>query len=91
VDDTWDTTNRETYRQIKNFYFDKMRETYDPAKSDMGIMSTDGFQKFVAYQVVTTMDPNGRGESKTKRYFTRPAQRLGRHTEDVTKDVIEDY
>ncbi len=91
VDDTWDTTNRNTYRQINNFYFDKMRETYDPAKSEMGIMSTDGFQKFVAYQVVSTMDPNDRGETKTKRYVTRPAQRMGRHTEEVTGDVIEDY
>lgn len=91
VDDTWDTTNRNTYRQIQDFYFDRMRDTYDPAGSDMGVMSTDGFQKFVAYQVVTTMDPHGHGESKTKRYVTRPAERFGRHTEKVTKDVIEDY
>jgi hypothetical protein len=91
VDDTWDSTNRKTYRQIKAFYFDTMRETYDPAKSEMGIMSTDGFQKFVAYQVVTTMDPFAHGESKGKRFFWRPAERLGRHTGQVTKDVVEDY
>ncbi|MBN1942415.1 MAG: hypothetical protein JW849_03885 [Phycisphaerae bacterium] len=91
VDDAWDTTNRKTYQQIQNFYIDRMRETYDPAKSEMGIMSTDGFQKFVAYQVTLSMDPDGHGETKTRRYLIRPAQRLGRHTKQVTKDTIEDF
>lgn len=91
VDDVWDTTDRETYRQIQEFYFDHMRETYDPAKSEMGIMSTDGFQKFVAYQVAQTMDPSAQVETKRKRYITRPARRMGRHTKEVTRDVIEDF
>ncbi|MBN1554641.1 MAG: hypothetical protein JXA11_07840 [Phycisphaerae bacterium] len=91
VDDTWDTTDRETYRQIKNYYFDEMRETYEPAEEEMGIMSTEGFQKFVAHQVVLTMDPLGKNETRAKRYVYRPAERMGRHTTQVTKDVVEDY
>lgn len=91
VDDTWDTTDRSTFRQIKEYYFDEMRDTYDPAKADIGIMSTDGFQKFVAHQVVLTMDPQWRGESKSRRFFLRPMERLGRHGTKTTKDVIADY
>jgi hypothetical protein len=90
VDDIWDTTDRNTYRRIKNFYVDEMRETYDPAKAEMGVMSTEGFQKFVAFEVADTIC-SPEMANRSGQNCSRPFRRFMRHQKQVTKDVIADY
>jgi hypothetical protein len=90
VDDIWDSTDRKTYRRIKDFYIDEMRETYDPAESEMGVMSTEGFQKFVAYEVADTICP-AEMANRRRQNFSRPARRFMRHQKQVTKDIIDDF
>lgn len=90
VDDVWDSTQRETVRRIKTFYFDRMANDYEPANHEMGIMSTAGFQKFVAREIILTMDPRYQRESKKDRYFIRPIRKFGRGQEEFWKNTKED-
>lgn len=90
VDDVWDTTQRETVRQIKNYYFDRMADDYQPANYEMGIMSTTGFQKYVASEVTKTMDPQYQGESRKERYFIRPIRKFGRSQKEFWANTKED-
>lgn len=90
IDDIWDSTDRVTVQQIKNFYFDNMRDTYQPANSEIGIMSTDGFQKFVSYQIVETMDPKYKDRPRSRDYFDRPVREFGRNQEHFWRNVRED-
>ncbi len=91
VDDVWDTTDRATAKRIKNFYFDFMRDTYDPAKGEMGLMSTDGFQKFVSYEILCTMDSSQQSATRPKFKFSRPVRRLGRHEKKTVKNILADF
>ncbi|MCD4823774.1 MAG: hypothetical protein K8S55_04150 [Phycisphaerae bacterium] len=90
VDDVWDTTDRKVAKRIKRFYFDEMRDTYDPAKAEMGIMSTSGFQKFVSYEIVETMKPTSKTKSRTKYFFERPMRKFGRHQKQFWHNARED-
>jgi hypothetical protein len=87
VDDVWDTTNRQTVERIKRYYFNHMAEDYQPVNYEMGIMSTDGFQKFVAFEVVETLNPAMAEKSQPLWYFMR---RVGRHQENFWSNVRED-
>lgn len=91
IDELWDTTNRQTVKRIKNFYFDYMRDTYDPAKGEMGIMSTDGFQKFISYEILSTMDSSRYSASRPKFFFSRPIRKFGSKQAKTLKNIGEDY
>ncbi len=91
VDEVWDTTNRQTAKRINDFYFNYMRDTYDPAKGEMGIMSTDGFQKFVSHEITCTMDYSQYMDSKPEFIFSQPVREFGREQKKTVKNIIADY
>ncbi len=91
VDEVWDTTNRQTVKRIKNFYFDYMRESYEPAEWEMGIMSTSGFQKFVSFEILSSMDPEKHSASRPKFLFARPLRRVVRSQKKTAKNIVADY
>lgn len=91
LDEIWDTTNRQTVKRIDAFYFDYMRDTYDPAKGEMGIMSTDGFQKFVSHEIACTMDSSQYSASRPKFLFSRPVRKFGQKHKQIFENIEADY
>ncbi len=57
VDHVWDTTNRQTERQLQAFFARRMRDAYSPAGWRIGTMSPKAFAEFVAYEVAETLTP----------------------------------
>jgi len=52
---TWDTTDKNTEREMKEFFDKVMREGYAPANWRIARMSPRTFQKFVAWKIVETL------------------------------------
>ncbi len=55
VDHTWDSTDSQTEKRIKNFFTQEMRSGYDPIQWRLAMMSPKVFQKFVAYETANTL------------------------------------
>ena len=66
IDHIWDTTDKSTAGRIRDFFDTEMRQGYEPAQWQMGLMSPGMFQKFVAYEVTNTF-PTLSGEPRTKK------------------------
>ena len=94
VDDVWDTTDRMVVRRIQNYFFNEMRESYDPVGDELGIMGTNAFQKFVSSEIAQTLDPQSKNQSRAKAFFESPVgtdlRRFGRGQNEFWKNVKED-
>lgn len=88
TDDVWDSTDRATAERIRHFYFDHMRDTYNPSTSEIGYMSTDGFQKFVAHEVTQTMMPTSK--ATRNRELWRPIRKFGREQDEFWDNARKD-
>lgn len=66
IDHIWDTTDKSTAGRIREFFDTEIREGYEPAHWQMGLMSPGMFQKFVAHEVTNTF-PTLSGEPRTQK------------------------
>lgn len=90
VDNVWDSTDRTMLKRIEHYYFDYLGETH-PADSEMVLMSTDKFQKFVCYEIGGTMNPSACQQSKPRSWFeNRTIRRIGREQKEFWTNVGED-
>jgi hypothetical protein len=56
VDHTWDTADKETQERIRRYFKNEVRAGYQPLREDLVSISPIEFNKFVAYEVVQTLD-----------------------------------
>lgn len=59
VDHTWDTADKETQERIKRYFKNEVRAGYQPLREDLVSISPIEFNKFVAYEIVQTLDMGG--------------------------------
>jgi hypothetical protein len=59
VDHTWDTADKETQELIRRYFRNEVRGGYQPLMEDLVSISPIEFNKFVAYEVVQTLDTGG--------------------------------
>ncbi len=57
VDHTWDTADKETQELISRYFRNEVRPGYRPLMEDLVSISPIEFNKFVAYEVVQTLNP----------------------------------
>lgn len=95
IDDVWDTTQRETVARIRRYFFLNMRSDYEPVGDELAVMSTEAFQKFVSVEVTDTLDPHSNQKTLPRQFFDSPTgidlRRVGRGTQRVATDIMEDF